>query len=114
MDLNALQQYMDFADKNGLFNQYKNIGNGSGFQPTQFNVPMMEANWARGMGGPSLPQGAIPGGTNFFAGFAQNPPPGVQNGVNPYSAQAQTLQSQPFTNQPERPQVMNYLSRLLK
>jgi hypothetical protein len=111
MDMNALQQWMNFADKNGLFNQYKQIGTGSGFQPTQFNVPMMEANWARGMGGPST--GMPSGMPNYFAGL-QGPQPGVQIGENPYSARAsQLMNAQAQVPQPSQ-MGNNYLAKMLR
>lgn len=109
--MNSLQDWMDFAERNGLFNQYKNPGNGSGFQPTIFNVPMMEANWARqqvGSGAPAMPGGQQP--PNFFANLGKAPT-GVTIGDNPLSARAQAVQSQPY----QAPQGLNnYLARLLQ
>lgn len=114
--MNSLQDWMDFAEKNGLFNQYKNTDHSSpqafsNFQPTQFNVPMMEANWARQQAGAGMPP--MPGGQqppNFFANLGQAPQ-GVTIGDNPFSARAQAVQSQPY----QAPQGLNnYLARLLQ
>jgi hypothetical protein len=103
---------MDFADKNGLFNQYK-TNNGQSFispfgsfQATQFNVPMMEANYARGMMGPQMPQ--MP---NFLSLAG---PQAVSIGENPYSAQVNSFLSKgPASFQ--APQMgNNYLARILR
>lgn len=118
MDLNALQQYMDFAEKNGLFNQYKNnagfqAGSMSNFQPTVFNVPMMEANWARSMGVPSI---GMPGGyasQNFFANLG-GPPSAATLSSNPMDARVNAAFDRPYV-QNQAPQMgNNYLARILK
>jgi hypothetical protein len=88
-DINRMQALMDFADKNGLFSQYKTNGGQSftspfgSFQATQFNVPMMEANWAMNASG-----GERPGAGPDFFGKLGNPPPvpTVSSGDNPYNA----------------------------
>lgn len=117
MDLNSLQQYMDFAEKNGLFSQYRNLNaGGNGFNPTQFNVPMMEANWARSVGGNSL-NTQMPQGNQFpdyFSGFGKSPQPGVTIGDNPYSARVNALfaAKQAPTQAPQMGN--NYLARFLR
>lgn len=115
MDLNALQQYMNFYKS--VMPQTPNYGpssfGGGESAMNQANDQGRALDFAMRMGGG---QGgmAMPKAPDFFANFSQSPPQGAQIGQNPYSAQAQSLQAQPFGQQPEHGAVMNYLSRLLK
>jgi hypothetical protein len=116
MDINSLKQYMDFYKS--IMPQTPNYGpssfGGGESAMNQANDQGRALSFALRMGGPqnSMPQMQQP--PDFFSKFSQDPAQGAQVGDNPYSARVQTLQGQPFAQQPERGQVMNYLSRLLK
>lgn len=94
MTPNMLKQWMDLADKEGIFDAYRQPYNpnaysyGGGQSPVTFNLPGMKAEWAMRM---MAQEGE--GGRNFF----DNP-----------------QESKPMEYvQPERFQG-NYLSQLLK
>jgi hypothetical protein len=113
-DINTLQQYIDFYKR--VMPQLGNAGTGYESAMNNANYNGAALRFAMGQGGPGGGNGGAPSQMPDYFNFSGSSaaPTAAQPGTNPYSARVQSLQANPFGQQPERGQVMNFLARYLK